>query len=281
MELIKDFSELVEQLKARGCCRVVAVEAHDEHSQEAINRAEKEGWAKITNLHLSTIEESAAEAVRMIHRGEADVIMKGIINTDVLLKAIINKENKAEGLIPPGNILTHISAFDIPTYHKLLFMMDPAVIPFPTLEQRIAMIKYAIRVCNVFGVEQPRIALVHCTEKVSPKFPITLDYEKLIEMCKNGEFGNAIVDGPTDLKCAVCKESADIKGIKSPLEGNSDVVIMPDIEAGNVLYKALTAFTDAHLAVGLQGAACPISITSRSDSALTKYHSLAMACLQA
>jgi len=278
MELIKDFDELTQRLQSRKPCRVIAVEAHDEHSQEAIKRAESEGWAKVTNVHCETVMDSATEAVRMIRRGEGDVIMKGIINTDVLLKAVINKE---EGLLPKGNILSHVSAMKIPTYHKILFMSDPAVIPYPTFEQRIAMIRYNIRLCNVYGIEKPRIALIHCTEKVSPKFPITEDYEKLVEMGRNGEFGNAIIDGPIDLKCACCKESADIKGIDSPLEGNSDVVIMPDIEAANVFYKALTAFTETKLAVGLQGAACPISITSRSDSAETKYHSLAMACLQA
>ncbi len=280
MEQIKDFSEISQRLLTRKPCKVVAVEAIDDHSQEAIERARREGWADIKVVHLDTPEESAREAVRMVHRGEAQVVMKGILNTDVLLRAIINKDNREEGLLPVGNVLSHVSAMRIPTYHKLLFMTDPAVIPNPTLEQRIAQIRYSIRLCAAYGIAEPRIALVHCTEKVSPKFPITLDYEKLVEMCRAGEFGKAIIDGPTDLKCAVDKESADIKGIKSPLEGNADVIIMPDIEAGNVFYKAITAFTDTKLAVGLQGTSCPVTLTSRSDSAETKYNSLAMACLQ-
>ena len=278
--MIKDFSELTQRLKNGKCCRVVAIEAIDDHSKEAIERAESEGWAQVTNIHLSTVEESAAEAVRMIHRGEAEVVMKGILNTDVLLRAIINKDNREEGLLPVGNVLSHVSAMRVPAYHKMLFMSDAAVIPYPTFEQRIAMIRYVIRLCNLYGIEQPRIALIHCTEKVSPKFPITLDYQKIVEMCQAGEFGNAIIDGPSDLKCAVDKESADIKGIHSPLEGNADAVIMPDIEAANVYYKAITAFTDTRLAVGLQGTSCPVTLTSRADSAETKYNSLAMACLQ-
>ena len=278
--MIKDFSELTQRLKNGKCCRVVAIEAIDDHSKEAIERAESEGWAQVTNIHLSTVEESAAEAVRMIHRGETEVVMKGILNTDVLLRAIINKDNREEGLLPVGNVLSHVSAMRIPAYHKMLFMSDAAVIPYPTFEQRIAMIRYVIRLCNLYGIEQPRIALIHCTEKVSPKFPITLDYQKIVEMCQAGEFGNAIIDGPSDLKCAVDKESADIKGIHSPLEGNADAVIMPDIEAANVYYKAITAFTDTRLAVGLQGTSCPVTLTSRADSAETKYNSLAMACLQ-
>lgn len=278
--MIKDFSELTQRLKNGKCCRVVAIEAIDDHSKEAIEKAESEGWAQVTNIHLSTVEESAAEAVRMIHRGEAEVVMKGILNTDVLLRAIINKDNREEGLLPVGNVLSHVSAMRIPAYHKMLFMSDAAVIPYPTFEQRIAMIRYVIRLCNLYGIEQPRIALIHCTEKVSPKFPITLDYQRIVEMCQAGEFGNAIIDGPSDLKCAVDKESADIKGIHSPLEGNADAVIMPDIEAANVYYKAITAFTDTRLAVGLQGTSCPVTLTSRADSAETKYNSLAMACLQ-
>lgn len=256
------------------------MEAIDDHSREAIERAEQEGWAEVKNIHLSSVEESAAEAVRCIRRGEAEVVMKGILNTDVLLRAIINKDNREEGLLPVGNVLSHVSAMQIPAYHKMLFMSDAAVIPFPTLEQRIAMIRYVIQLCRVYGIDQPRIALIHCTEKVSPKFPITLDYQKIVEMCQAGEFDNAIIDGPSDLKCAVDKESADIKGIKSPLEGNADAVIMPDIEAANVYYKAITAFTDTKLAVGLQGTSCPVTLTSRADSAETKYNSLAMACLQ-
>ena len=280
MELIKDFSELSERLQKGKRCKVVAVEAIDDQSREAIERAEQEGWAEVKNIHLSSVEESAAEAVRCIRRGEAEVVMKGILNTDVLLRAIINKDNREEGLLPVGNVLSHVSAMQIPAYHKMLFMSDAAVIPFPTLEQRIAMIRYVIQLCRVYGIDQPRIALIHCTEKVSPKFPITLDYQKIVEMCQAGEFGNAIIDGPSDLKCAVDKESADIKGIKSPLEGNADAVIMPDIEAANVYYKAITAFTDTKLAVGLQGTSCPVTLTSRADSAETKYNSLAMACLQ-
>lgn len=280
MEQIKDFSELTQRLMTRKPCKVVAIEAIDDHSREAIERATSEGWADIQVVHLETPEASAREAVRMVRRGEAQVVMKGILNTDVLLRAIINKENREEGLLPVGNVLSHVSAMKIPGHRKLLFMTDPAVIPNPTLEQRIAQIRYSIRLCEAYGIAAPRIALVHCTEKVSPKFPITLDYERLVEMCRAGEFGQAIVDGPTDLKCAVDKESADIKGIKSPLEGDADVLIMPDIEAGNVFYKAITAFTDTKLAVGLQGTSCPVTLTSRSDSAETKYNSLAMACLQ-
>ena len=277
METISNFGMLRERLLGKDPVQVVAVEANDEHSQWAIHRAEEEGWAKVTNIKSDSVEESAQRAVRMVREGKAQAIMKGIVNTDVVLRAVLNKE---EGLLPKGNVITHIAAMKIPCYHKLLFVTDVAVIPYPTLEQRKAMINYAITLCKVYGIEQPKVALLHCTEKVSPKFPITEDYVTIIEECRNGLFGNTIIDGPIDLKCAIDKEAALIKKLDSPVAGDSDVLVMPDIQAGNVFYKTITTVTDAELAVGLQGAACPISITSRSDSALTKFNSLAMACGQ-
>ena len=277
METISNFGMLRERLLGKDPVQVVAVEANDEHSQWAIHRAEEEGWAKVTNIQSDSVEESAQRAVRMVREGKAQAIMKGIVNTDVVLRAVLNKE---EGLLPKGNVITHIAAMKIPCYHKLLFVTDVAVIPYPTLEQRKAMISYAITLCKVYGIEQPKVALLHCTEKVSPKFPITEDYVTIIEECRNGLFGNTIIDGPIDLKCAIDKEAALIKKLDSPVAGDSDVLVMPDIQAGNVFYKTITTVTDAELAVGLQGAACPISITSRSDSALTKFNSLAMACSQ-
>ena len=277
MKTIHNFEELRERLRQGEPCRVAAIEATDSHSSEAVETAVREGWAKVTNLITGDPQRSADEAVQMVRNGEADVIMKGIINTDVLLRAVLNKEH---GLLPKGNVLTHLSAIYLPMLGRIILMGDPAVIPYPTLEQREAMIRYTVKLAAAYGIEEPRIALIHCTEKVSEKFPLTLDYVQLIEKSKRGEFGKAIVDGPTDLKCAICKESADIKGIVSPLEGRADMLMMPDIEAGNVFYKTLTAFTDAQLAVGLMGAACPISLTSRSDSMETKLNSLAMACLQ-
>lgn len=277
METISNFGMLRERLLGKDPVQVVAVEANDEHSQWAIHRAEEEGWAKVINIQSDSVEESAQRAVRMVREGKAQAIMKGIVNTDVVLRAVLNKE---EGLLPKGNVITHIAAMKIPCYHKLLFVTDVAVIPYPTLEQRKAMINYAITLCKVYGIEQPKVALLHCTEKVSPKFPITEDYVTIIEECRNGLLGNTIIDGPIDLKCAIDKEAALIKKLDSPVAGDSDVLVMPDIQAGNVFYKTITTVTDAELAVGLQGAACPISITSRSDSALTKFNSLAMACGQ-
>lgn len=130
-------------------------------------------------------------------------------------------------------------------------------------------------------MKKPRIALIHCTEKISEKFPVTLDYKELMDMAGRGELGDIILYYPIDVKCAIDKEAADIKGINSPLEGQADAIIMSDIQAGNVFYKTLTSFTETDLAVGLVGAQCPVVVTSRGDSASVKLNSLAMACISA
>jgi phosphate butyryltransferase len=299
-ELIKNFEQITGILnKENKYCRVAVIEGYDEHTQEAISRALKEDIAefylvgdsnklnsyiktlslykdKIHVINAETDETSATLAVNLIRTRRADCIMKGLISTDILLKALLNKDT---GILKRGHVLTHIGAMKIPTYNKMLFVSDSAVIPFPTLQQRIEMIKYAINVCHNFGIEQPRIALIHCTEKISPKFPITIDYQQIVDMAKKGLFGNAIIDGPIDVKCACSKNAAEIKGINSPINGLADVLIMPDIEAANAFYKALTTFLDTDIADALQGAECPVVLTSRSDSSAVKFDSLVMACL--
>ena len=170
----------------------------------------------VSTLHIEDSDEAAREAVRIVREGGADILMKGIINTDNLLRAILDKEH---GLLPKGKILTHLAVMQIPTYDKLLFFSDAAVIPRPTLQQRIEMIWYAIHTCRHFGIEQPRIALIHCTEKVSAKFPHSLDYVNIVELAEAGEFGNVIIDGPLDVKTSCEKTSGNIKGIVSPIDG--------------------------------------------------------------
>lgn len=302
MEQIRDFSQLVAHLQScKHRNRVAVVCGYDEHSQYAITRALKEGFAEfvlvgevlklqpyldklsqyenfVKVVDSADVESAAAKTVQLVREGQVDCIMKGIINTDVLLKAILNKEC---GILKKGRALTHIAALEISSYNKMLFLSDAAVIPFPTLEQRVQMIEYAIHVCRNYGIVQPRIALIHCTEKISPKFPVTMDYQHIVDMCKQGKFGDAIIDGPIDVKCACNKDAAEIKGIRSALDGQADVLIMPDIEAANTFYKALTLFTDTQIADALQGVECPVAVTSRSDSAEIKYNSLAMACLTA
>lgn len=299
MKPIRDFNQLTAYLKTlKKRKRVVVVFPHDDHSEYAIAKALEEGFAEfilvgnsalidkfpvykkfheyVSVVHREDVDEAAREAVRIARAGEADILMKGIINTDNMLRAVLDKE---KGLLPPGKVLTHLAIMQIPSYHKLLFFSDAAVIPRPTLQQRIEMIWYAIHACHNFGIEQPRISLIHCTEKVSSKFPHSLDYVNIVELAEAGEFGNVIIDGPLDVMTSCERESGSIKGIASPIEGDADVLIFPNIESANVFYKTVALFAKGEMAGALQGTICPVVVTSRSDSGLSKYYSLAMACL--
>ena len=292
MEPIRNFAQLTAHLKVLNRRKRIAVVcANDPNTEYAISRALEEGIAEflmigdsailekyptlkqypeyVKTLHIEDPDEAAREAVRIVREGGADILMKGIINTDNLLHAILDKE---KGLLPKGKILTHLAVMEIPTYDKLLFFSDAAVIPRPTLQQRIEMIWYAI--------EQPRISLIHCTEKVSAKFPHSLDYVNIVELAEAGEFGNVIIDGPLDVRTSCEQASGDIKGIVSPINGQADVLIFPNIESGNAFYKSVSLFAKAEMAGLLQGPICPVVLPSRSDSGLSKYYSIAMACLQ-
>lgn len=301
MAPIRNFEELTAHLCRKGHRKRIAVVcANDPNTEYAIARALEEGFAEflmigdaailehypslkrypnlVKTMHIVDPNEAVREAVRVVRQGGADILMKGIINTDNLLHAILDKE---KGLLPKGKILTHLSVGDIPTYNKLLFFSDAAVIPRPSLQQRIEMISYAIRVCRQFGIERPRIALTHFTEKVSAKFPTSLDYVNIVELAEAGEFGDVIIDGPLDVRTACEKASGDIKGIASPIDGEADVLIFPNIESGNTFYKTVSLFCKAEMAGLLQGPICPVVLPSRSDSGLSKYNSIAMACLTA
>ncbi|WP_321334402.1 phosphate acyltransferase [uncultured Bacteroides sp.] len=299
MKPIENFSQLTDHLKTLGRRkRVVVVCANDPNTEYAIIRAIEEGFAEflligdsaflqrypalqkyteyIRIVHIEDPDEAAIESVRVIRENEADILMKGIISTDNLLHAILDKER---GLLPAGKVLTHLAVMQIPSYHKLLFFSDAAVIPRPTLQQRIEMIWYAIHTCRNFGIERPRISLIHCTEKVSAKFPHSLDYVNIVELAEAGEFGDVIIDGPLDVRTSCEQASGDIKGIVSPINGQADVLIFPNIESANTFYKSVSLFAQAEMAGMLQGPVCPVVLPSRSDSGLSKYNSLAMACL--
>ena len=299
MQPIRNFDELTAHLKTLDSRKRVAVVcANDANTEYAIGRALEEGIADfyligdsafldpyptlkrypehIHVVHVDDPDKAARQAVQLVRDGKADILMKGIINTDNLLHAILDKE---QGLLPRGKVLTHLAMMQIPAYHKLLFFSDAAVIPRPTLQQRIEMIWYAIHACRRFGIDRPRIALIHCTEKVSAKFPHSLDYVNIVELAEAGEFGDVIIDGPLDVKTACEKTSGDIKGIASPIDGEADVLIFPNIESANAFYKAVSLFAHADMAGVLQGPICPVVLPSRSDSGLSKYYSMAMACL--
>lgn len=223
-------------------------------------------------------DKACRRAVDLARSGRADVIMKGLVNTDNLLHAVLNKES---GILPPGNVLSHVTTAHIPGVDRMLLFSDAAVIPFPTTAQFTAMTQYLCHACRRLGMEQPRVALIHCSEKSSPKFPVTESYGELRELCARGFYGDAVVDGPMDVKCALVSESARIKGIDSPIDGHADALIFPDIEAANIFYKTLSWLGHATCAGMIVGASVPVVLPSRADCARSKLCSLAMAAITA
>ena len=269
---------MVNHLRQSGVRRRVAVVCgQDDSTKGAVMRAKEAGFADPIFVDDADVDVAAAKAVTLVREGQADVLMKGLLNTDNLLKAILNKET---GILPKGRVLTHLTCAHIPQLDRLLFMTDVAVIPYPTKEQRDAQLTYLLDLCRAMGIAEPRVALINCSEKVNQKhFPFTVEYLELIERTKAGEFGPCIVDGPLDLKTALSPEALHKKGLVSALEGRADGLIFPDIQAGNVFYKSITFFAQARTAAILQGPQAPVVLTSRADSSDNKFYSLALACV--
>lgn len=275
MKAIRTFEELYQRASDKGTHhRIVAVNPEDEASSEALLRTEEKGLADVIRIHDKLPERAAEKAIALIRRGDADVLMKGLIGTDILLHAILNK---VSGLLTEGRTLTHLSVAEIPTYSKLLFFTDAAVIPYPTQKQRIEQIRYTTHICRQMGISEPRIALIHCAEHGGRQFPFVDGYQDIKAMANAGDFGRCIIDGPIDVKSACSLQALKAKGLESPLNGESDALIMPDIEAGNAFYKALTLFAQARTAGILWGSQCPIVVPSRGDSAEAKFNSIIFA----
>lgn len=300
MSAIKNFDELIAHLEQRGTrSRVAVVWPSDDSTQHAVCKALEHGFvdalfvgcqaeveqnqrlmahrAHITFIPAADRDEAAEKAVSLIREKKADILMKGMINTDNLLRCVLNKET---GILPKGRVLTHITAAFLPQYPKMLCFTDSAVIPYPTQQQREEQVRYIAYVCHALGIEEPRIALTHCSEKVQEKhFPFTAGYKDIIAKAREGAYGRCIVDGPMDVKTACSRKNMLEKGLSSPINGEADALIFPDIEAGNMFYKTITLFCNADTAAILQGPLCPVVLPSRSDNQLAKYYSLALAAL--
>ena len=299
---ISSFKDLTAHLQSISERKKMAVaNAVDAHSLEAVMMAVKAGvveafligdaatisgyeiianepsdWVHIVDI--PDVHEATLEAVRRVRAGECDILMKGLVNTDVILRAILDKE---KGLMSPGNILTYNAALNIPGYHKLVFFSDPAVIPAPNLDQRKAIIRYAVAAAQKFGIAKPKVALLHATEKPNPKIVFMQDYLDILEGWRNGEFGECIIDGPMDAFLALDKERGAIKGVETPILGEADILIFPDFQSANCFYKGLVSFAGAGMAGLLQGTDKPVVLTSRSDDTESKFNSICMACVLA
>jgi phosphate butyryltransferase len=218
--------------------------------------------------------EAVNEAVRLYKTCEASLIMKGLVSTNILLKAVLDKEKG----VPPKGILSHVAVFAPPDMNRLMLMSDAGVNIKPTLQRKVEIVKNALAVARKLGIEAPRVAMLAATEKVNyPAMPATLDAELAARMAEQGEFGDAVVAGPLSLDLAVALDAARNKGVDNPVAGRADILCVPDIESGNILYKSLSTFLRLDMAGVVVGSGVPIVVPSRGDSERSKFYSLALA----
>lgn len=227
----------------------------------------------VTVIHEPDPDKATEKAVKMTSSGEADILMKGKIGTSTLLKGVLNKE---WGL-RTGNLLSHIAFFEVETYHKVIAVTDVAMNIAPKLQEKIAIVNNAVTCLNKLGYIMPKVAVLGAVEMVNENMEATLDAALLSKMNQRDQIRNCIIDGPLAFDNAISLESALHKGIRSEVAGDTDLLLMPDIEVGNVLYKSLVFFAKANVASIILGARVPIVLTSRSDSEKAKYDSILLA----
>lgn len=219
------------------------------------------------------IKKACRKAVEIVRAGDANIIMKGLVSTADFLRAVLNKE---AGL-RKGDMLSHVGFFDPKAYHKVVAITDAAQNIAPTLQEKITIINNAVDVFNHVGFPNPKIALLGAVEVVNPKMESTLDAAAITQMNRRNQIKGCLIDGPLAFDNAISKEAAEHKGIVSEVAGDADMLFVPNIEVGNVLYKSFTYFGGANVAAMIMGAAVPIVLTSRADSDRSKLLSVALA----
>ena len=305
--VIRNFDKLIKKVQnLEDKKRVAVVAANDEHTLEAVFKAMdkniilpvlignavkiKEILRKNTmriEKVLNKIDENldekyiidakddtdaAYKAVELVNKGEVDFIMKGKIQTADLLKAVVDKE---KGL-RTGNVMSHFVINEIPTYHKLLVTTDGGMMMYPDLDEKKQILENVVNTLLAIGYEKPKVAVLAAVEKVNEKMPETIDAVRLKEMNESGDIKNCIVEGPISYDLTMSKESAEIKGFESPVTGDADILLVPNITVGNILGKTLVYSADAKMAGFIVGAKVPIVLTSRGSTAEEKYLSLVL-----
>jgi len=293
---LKHLSEFKNLLGTQQRKRLVLAAAEDLNALSAVMKAGEDGiiepilvgdseellkLAAENNYDLSDIRmvhepnptQATEIAVKMVRSGQAEVLMKGKVGTSTLLKAVLNKEWGLRS----GSLLSHIAFFEVKNYHKIIAVTDVAMNIEPNLQEKIAIVNNSVGCLNKLGYELPKVAILGAVEKVNESMRATLDAALMSKMNQRDQIENCIIDGPLAFDNAISLESAIHKGIKSEIAGDTDLLVMPDIEVGNVLYKSLVFFADAKVAAVILGATAPIVLTSRSDSDEAKYDSIMLA----
>jgi phosphate butyryltransferase len=294
--VLKNMNDLRRLVEGGPRKKLVLAAAQDQHSLGAIIKAWKDNIIEpilvgdkeeiesicqsnnydingVSIVHEPNIEKSVETAVRMISSKQGDILMKGKIGSATLLRCVLNKE---WGL-RTGNLLSHFALFEVETYQKVIAVTDVAMNIAPTLHDKIAIVNNSVACLNRLGYIMPKVAVLGAVEMVNENMQATLDAALLSKMNQREQIKNCIIDGPLAFDNAVSLESAQLKGIKSEVAGDTDLLLMPDIEVGNVLYKSLVFFAKAKVASIILGAMVPIVLTSRSDSEQAKFDSILLA----
>lgn len=301
MNMRQGFDDIVAKVKECGKKTVAVSVAQDEAVLEAVKEAKRLGIAdailvgdeaKIReiaasiNMDLDGYEiidepdmiQASLKAVKLAHDGRADMYMKGLIDSKNFLKSVLDKE---VGL-RTGGVLSHVCVFEIPGIDRLLFLTDVAFMTYPTLEDKVNIIKNTLPVCKACGVDTPKVAPLAAVEVLNPKMPVTVEAAELTRMCNDGELTGCIVDGPLSLDLAIDPEAAKHKGATDrKIQGDADVLLFPDIHAGNLVYKAIVHMVKVKNGCILTGTKVPVILTSRSDTFETKVNSIALAAVVA
>lgn len=295
---MKSFSEVIKFARERGPKTISVACSQDKEVLMAVEMARKEGIANailvgdiektkeianeigidLNNYEL--IEEkdlalASRKAVELVSTGKAHMVMKGLVDTSIILKAVLDKEIG----LRTGSVLSHVAVFDVPGYDRLFFVTDAAMNLAPDLQAKKLIIENACQIANALDIEEPKVAVICAKEKVNPKMPDTVDAKALEDMCNSGEIKGCLVGGPFALDNAVSVEAAKHKGIDHPVAGKADILLAPDIEAGNILYKSMVFFGNSKNAGVIVGAKAPIILTSRADNEETKLNSIALGVL--
>ncbi|MFU8842597.1 MAG: bifunctional enoyl-CoA hydratase/phosphate acetyltransferase [Bacteroidales bacterium] len=294
--MISKLSELVEMAKSKPKRRIAVAAAGDYDVLEALKNADAQGIvepilvgirpriekicqdigydiSKYEIIHVEDRFEASLMANQLIRDGKAEILMKGLVSTGQLMKAVLDKEHG----LRTGAIISHVAVFESPYYHKLLGITDAAMNVSPTFEDKIGLINNAVEVFHRLGEPNPKVAVVGAVETVNQKMESTMHAATLSMMNKRQQIKGCIIDGPLALDNAVSKKAAEVKGIYSEVAGNVDIVVAPDIDGANFLYKALNFLGGASTGAVIMGAAVPIVLTSRADSEQSKFLSIALA----
>lgn len=295
----RNFDELLEMVKGKTN-RIVVPGANNDEVLDACKmgfdrkivsggiligpKPQVEAMAGKVGLPLKTFEivdmtdcaEMCNKAVDLVKAGKGDFLVKGLVDTRFYMKALLRKEVAA---VEEGTMLTHFVLFELANYHKLFAMSDVAVMVKPTLEEKAKIIRNSVGMMRQLGVDIPKVSIICPVEKPNPKIPSTLDAIELVNMSKDGRIKNAVIEGPYDVYIAFSKKLAEEKGVKGQNPGETDIALLPDLDSANPVYKSISFFgAGMKSAMLLTGSNIPVILTSRTDSPMTKLHSIALAC---